>query len=74
MEARAVTTPEQQTYLDSTNFDDPHGLSSQYEVGIDDKYGVVVSSECCSSAMSDDVARKVHEALGRYLASRPHAE
>jgi hypothetical protein len=74
MEARAVSTPDQQTYLENTNFDDPHGFSRRYEVGIDDEHGLVVYSECCASAMSDDVARKVHEALGRYLATRPHAE
>ncbi|MET0426263.1 MAG: hypothetical protein ABW046_20510 [Actinoplanes sp.] len=57
-------------YLDNVNFDDPHGMSTSYEVGIDDKHGLVVYSECCASAMSDDIAGKVYEALGRYLADR----
>ena len=60
-------------YLDNTNFEDPTGRG-QYEIGIDDKDGVIVYSECCAERMSDDVARQVHEALGRYLATRPHAE
>ena len=60
-------------YLDNTSFEDPQG-DSRYEIGIDDKLGVIVYSECCAESMSDDVARKVHEALGRYLSDRPHAE
>jgi hypothetical protein len=54
-------------YLPITSFDDPKG--SRYEVEIDSE-GVLIYSECCASRMSDDVARKVHEALGRYLADR----
>lgn len=55
-------------YLEDTNFDDPTGRG-RYEIGIDDKDGVIVYSECCGERMSIDVARKVHEALSRYLAA-----
>jgi hypothetical protein len=61
---------ENRVYLDNTNFEDPTQEYSRYEIGIDTEYGVIVYSECCAERMSDDVARKVHEALGRYLADR----
>lgn len=55
------------TYLEDTSFDDPRRDPSNYSVEIDER-GVIVYSECCAERMSDDVARQVYEALGRYLA------
>jgi hypothetical protein len=55
---------EPKIYLANTNLDDPVGTA--YEIGIDQD-GVIVYSECCAAVMSDAVARKVYEALGRYL-------
>lgn len=65
--------PPSRVYLDNTNFDDPTQSYGSYEIGISDKDGVIVYSECCAERMSDDVAAKVHEALGRYLAARKEA-
>jgi hypothetical protein len=50
-------------YLAETPFDpaDP-----SYEVKVDG-LGVIVYSECCSERMSEDTARMLYEALGRYL-------
>lgn len=55
-------------YLDETPFDDPRG-DRGYSVEINDD-GLTVFSECCGSRMSEQTARVVHEALGRWLASR----
>ena len=54
------------TYLEETPFQ-PKGQGNGYSVEIDDE-GILIYSECCADRMSDDTARAVHEALGRYLA------
>jgi len=50
------------TYLPDTHFNGDRN----YSVEIDGA-GLIVYSECCADRMSDETARKVHEALGRYL-------
>lgn len=54
-------------YLPDTPFADPRGAGYSVEINGD---GVTVYSECCASTMSEQTARAVHEALGRWLADR----
>ena len=58
-----------QSYLEAIKFTP----DEYYEVGIGDD-GLVVWSECCACTMTEDTARAVHEALGRWLADRAPAE
>ncbi|MGO1791709.1 MAG: hypothetical protein ACTHZ5_15980 [Micrococcaceae bacterium] len=60
------------TYLPMTIFDsdDPR---SYYEAEVDAD-GLIVYSECCAERMGPETARLVHEALGRWLADREHAD
>lgn len=52
-------------YLDLTDF----YTGGSYQVNVTGE-GLEVYSECCAELMSEATARKVHEALGRWLADR----
>lgn len=56
------------TYLPETYFND----KNYYQVEIGEE-GLIVISECCADTMSEETARTVHEALGRWLADREQA-
>jgi hypothetical protein len=60
---------ESRRYLPLTEFN-PDDPNSFYSVEITAEQGVVVYSECCAEAMSEDTARKVHATLGAWLEDR----
>ena len=55
----------ERAYLETIRFSE----NGTYEVGVDGD-GVIVYSECCADRMSEETARKLHDALGRWLADR----
>ena len=59
-------------YLPMTEFD-PDDPRADYQAGVDVD-GLIVYSECCAERMGLETARLVHEALGRWLADREHAD